>query len=50
MAAEPLFTAGDLARMRFAVSPLREVGPSLRLLRWGLARRTGCRRPRCPST
>ncbi|MFE6054436.1 ArsR family transcriptional regulator [Kitasatospora sp. NPDC056446] len=37
MAAELLFTAGDLARMRFAVSPMWEVGPSLRLLRSGLA-------------
>ncbi|MFE7527568.1 ArsR/SmtB family transcription factor [Kitasatospora sp. NPDC057542] len=36
MAAELLFTAGDLARMRFAVSPMWEVGPSLRLLRSGL--------------
>ncbi|MFI2607541.1 ArsR family transcriptional regulator [Kitasatospora sp. NPDC018619] len=35
--AELLFTAGDLARMRFAVSPMWEVGPSLRLLRSGLA-------------
>ncbi|GAB7185007.1 helix-turn-helix domain-containing protein [Kitasatospora sp. Ki12] len=37
MTAELLFTAGDLARMRFAVSPMWEVGPSLRLLRSGLA-------------
>ncbi|MFJ9458515.1 ArsR/SmtB family transcription factor [Kitasatospora sp. NPDC101447] len=37
MAAELLFTAGDLARMRFAVSPMWEVGPSLRLLGSGLA-------------
>ncbi|MGW3073230.1 hypothetical protein [Kitasatospora sp. NPDC001132] len=37
MAAELLFTVGDLARMRFAVSPMWEVGPSLRLLRSGLA-------------
>ncbi|MFF2145971.1 ArsR family transcriptional regulator [Kitasatospora sp. NPDC058190] len=36
MAAELLFTAGDLARMRFAVSPMWEVGPSLRLLGSGL--------------
>ncbi|CAM5518397.1 DUF5937 family protein [Kitasatospora aureofaciens] len=34
--AELLFTAGDLARMRFAVAPMWEVGPSLRLLRAGL--------------
>ncbi|MFH9355107.1 DUF5937 family protein [Kitasatospora sp. NPDC017646] len=34
--AELLFTAGDLARMRFAVAPMWEVGPSLRLLRSGL--------------
>ncbi|MER7844116.1 DUF5937 family protein [Kitasatospora sp. NPDC096077] len=31
-----LFTAGDLARMRFVVAPMWEVGPSLRLLRSGL--------------
>ncbi|MFJ2193546.1 DUF5937 family protein [Kitasatospora sp. NPDC087861] len=37
LAAELLFTAGDLARMRFAVSPMWEVGPSLRLLHSGLA-------------
>ncbi|RKT19671.1 regulatory ArsR family protein [Streptomyces sp. 1114.5] len=37
MAAELLFTAGDLARMRFAVCPMWEVGPSLRLLGSGLA-------------
>ncbi|WP_234322883.1 ArsR/SmtB family transcription factor [Streptomyces sp. NRRL S-350] len=37
MAAALLFTAGDLARMRFAFSPMWEVGPSLRLLRSGLA-------------
>lgn len=36
MPTELLFTAGDLARMRFAVSPMWEVGPSLRLLRSGL--------------
>ncbi|MBD0693029.1 ArsR/SmtB family transcription factor [Streptomyces sp. CBMA123] len=30
------FTAGDLARMRFVVAPMWEVGPSLRLLRSGL--------------
>ncbi|MFI9363437.1 DUF5937 family protein [Kitasatospora sp. NPDC053057] len=34
--AELRFTAGDLARMRFAVAPMWEVGPSLRLLRSGL--------------
>ncbi|MFD8705551.1 DUF5937 family protein [Kitasatospora sp. NPDC059648] len=34
--ADLLFTAGDLARMRFAVAPMWEVGPSLRLLRSGL--------------
>ncbi|MEV7770004.1 hypothetical protein [Kitasatospora sp. NPDC086791] len=37
LAAELLFTARDLARTRFAVSPMWEVGPSLRLLRSGLA-------------
>ncbi|MER7757632.1 winged helix-turn-helix domain-containing protein [Kitasatospora sp. NPDC097643] len=37
MAAELLFTAGDLASMRFAVSPMWEVGPSLRLLHSGVA-------------
>ncbi|MFJ7243388.1 DUF5937 family protein [Kitasatospora sp. NPDC098652] len=31
-----LFTAGDLARMRFVVAPMWEVGPSLRLLRSGV--------------
>ncbi|MFF2075877.1 DUF5937 family protein [Kitasatospora sp. NPDC058162] len=36
MLAELLFTAGDLARMRFVVAPMWEVGPSLRLLRSGL--------------
>ncbi len=33
--AELAFSVGDLARMRFAVSPMWEVGPSLRLLRSG---------------
>ncbi|MFJ8624027.1 ArsR family transcriptional regulator [Kitasatospora sp. NPDC093550] len=37
LSAELSFTAGDLARMRFAVCPMWEVGPSLRLLRSGLA-------------
>ncbi|MFI5649319.1 DUF5937 family protein [Kitasatospora sp. NPDC051705] len=37
MTAELQFTAGDLARMRFAVSPMWEVGPSLRLLHSGIA-------------
>ncbi|WP_256178640.1 DUF5937 family protein [Kitasatospora aureofaciens] len=32
MSAELSFTVGDLASMRFAVSPMWEVGPSLRLL------------------
>ncbi|MEU6314549.1 ArsR family transcriptional regulator [Streptomyces sp. NPDC047014] len=35
MRAELAFSAGDLARMRFAVSPMWEVGPSMRLLRSG---------------
>ncbi|MFJ1565735.1 transcriptional regulator [Streptomyces erythrochromogenes] len=35
MRAELAFSVGDLARMRFAVSPMWEVGPSMRLLRSG---------------
>ncbi|WP_245599299.1 hypothetical protein [Embleya scabrispora] len=37
MSAELAFSAGDLARMRFAVSPMWEVGPSFRLLGSGAA-------------
>lgn len=33
--AELAFSVGDLARMRFVVSPMWEVGPSMRLLRSG---------------
>ncbi|MFE7094995.1 ArsR/SmtB family transcription factor [Streptomyces erythrochromogenes] len=35
MRAELAFSVGDLARMRFAVSPMWEVGPGMRLLRTG---------------
>ncbi|MFE6905703.1 ArsR/SmtB family transcription factor [Streptomyces erythrochromogenes] len=35
MRAELAFSVGDLARTRFAVSPMWEVGPSMRLLRSG---------------
>ncbi|GLW99984.1 DUF5937 family protein [Microtetraspora sp. NBRC 16547] len=35
--AELAFSAGDLARVRFAVSPMWEVAPSFRLLRAGIA-------------
>ncbi|WP_200904339.1 ArsR/SmtB family transcription factor [Streptomyces yangpuensis] len=35
MRAELAFSVGDLARMRFVVSPMWEVGPSMRLLRSG---------------
>ncbi|WP_329201086.1 MULTISPECIES: ArsR/SmtB family transcription factor [unclassified Streptomyces] len=38
MSAELAFSVGDLARVRFAVSPMWEVGPSLRLLCSGRAR------------
>ncbi|MFE9929584.1 transcriptional regulator [Streptomyces sp. NPDC005533] len=37
MRAELTFSVGDLAQMRFAVSPMWEVGPSFRLLRSGAA-------------
>ncbi|MFE2871732.1 hypothetical protein [Embleya sp. NPDC059259] len=37
MSAELAFSAGDPARMRFAVSPMWEVGPSFRLLISGAA-------------
>ncbi|WTJ71884.1 winged helix-turn-helix domain-containing protein [Kitasatospora sp. NBC_01539] len=37
MAAELAFSARDLARLRFAVSPMWEVGPSFRLLVSGIA-------------
>ncbi|GAA4562614.1 ArsR/SmtB family transcription factor [Planotetraspora kaengkrachanensis] len=37
MPAELTFSASDLAQMRFAVSPMWEVGPSFRLLRSGSA-------------
>ncbi|MFJ8744373.1 DUF5937 family protein [Embleya sp. NPDC127516] len=37
MSAKLAFSAGDLARMRFAVSPMWEVGPSFRLLCSGAA-------------
>ncbi|MFD9357128.1 DUF5937 family protein [Streptomyces sp. NPDC060031] len=37
MLAELVFSTSDLAQVRFAVSPMWEVGPSLRLLRSGCA-------------